>query len=200
MDDAINVAKGIYEYGFSTMTLAFYLVVTGTMLFIVVRFFSRFLYKTMGIQQEVMNQLIINSDEQKNILMAIKESVNSNISSQNEIIANYMFKMDLHTIVREIHRIKEMNHIDDKEAVFLNLRQFLSNTFNKSKLNLALFAHDGTKLSNYMDETWLEITVQKCLEELYSKNYCIESCYRNLGIVMEDFKIDFFNKIGHGNN
>lgn len=171
--DAIEVGKGISEFGFLAMIGGFYLVITAILIMGMMGFVRKVVQK--------MFDKFFNERESKDAIMVktlreVSESIkpladsaaNSSLASVTSL-SNIAFQGTIDTVINLILKVKEENNINNEQAIHIKVRRLLTNVSNDRKIAFNSFKYNGKRLSQYLDDNWIELVEGVFLQELYNE-------------------------------
>ena len=191
----IEIAKGISDVGVLIVITAFYLLVTGTMMIIFIRWFVKMVNQIINTQQDNLKNIYELQKQQDSKLTEIKESLNSEMLNQVRILYCYAFDFHKLCIVNIVKQIKNENNIENRDYIERKITMSLRNLFEDSKSKFSSFAYNGKKLSYYMDDKWLDMVIKNCIDEIYNEDYSEEKADKHIALLFDSIKIEFQNNL-----
>jgi hypothetical protein len=192
----IDVARSISDVGSLLVITAFYLVITGTMMIIFIRWFVKMVNQIINTQQDNLKTILELQKTQDVKLNDIKGLLNSEMLNQIKILYSYAFDFHRLTIINIIKQIITENNLENREFVERKLNLSLKNLFDDCKSKFLNFSYNGKKLADYMEEKWLENVIQNCLNEIYkTEAFNEENTARHITLVFDSIKIEFQNNL-----
>ena len=99
-------------------------------------------------------------------------------------------------VCRLIKRIRDENHIADREATARKIRQQLHNIHEDRKSRFDPFTYHGKRISTYCNPDWIEQVAVIVESEIYHEQGANNGrAYTNVKMVYDDIKIDFYHRI-----
>jgi hypothetical protein len=191
----IEVAKGISDYGFMAVTAAFFLVVSGGMLWIFIRWFIKIVNNLMDTQKSI-KELI---DIQKDASMMIKDihkNVDTKLLEQIHVISGMAFDNAKFLIFRALQKIREENNLENNEDIIeKKIQLIVENIHNDRNSKFDNFNYRGAKLSEYVNEAWVRRIVNLMMSELYAEAFDTKRAMSNIDLAYQSFKVEFYKNL-----
>lgn len=197
IEQVTTVAKGISEYGILVMIAAVYLVISLSMFIIMMRWFKKSVDRMLSATIELKD--ISDTIKQTNSMMDdIAEGLLPETQLRIKNTSNVYFDLATEKVCRLIKRIREENHIADKETTRGKIRTLLQNMYDDRNSRFDSYTYRGKKLSSYCNPEWV-VWVGKVVEsELYNKDGANNGrAYTNVKAVYEKIKLDFYHKMNN---
>lgn len=197
IEQVTTVAKGISEYGILVMIAAVYLVISLSMFIIMMRWFKKSVDRMLSATIELKD--ISDTIKQTNSMMDdIAEGLLPETQLRIKNTSNVYFDLATEKVCRLIKRIREENHIADKETTRGKIRTLLQNMYDDRNSRFDSYTYRGKKLSSYCNPEWVG-WVEKVVEsELYNKDGANNGrAYTNVKAVYEKIKLDFYHKMNN---
>ena len=104
--------------------------------------------------------------------------------------------MAVEKVCRLIKKIREENHIVDKEATKTKIHTLLHNLYEDRNSRFDNFRYRGKRLSEYCNPDWIEWVAQVIESELYNEAGANNGrAYTNVKAVYDNIKLDFYHRI-----
>lgn len=169
VDSAINVGKGISEFGMMAITAGFFLVLSGVMMVTCFKWFMKMINGILDTHSKTMNELLEKTKEQNKTLETLSEGLMPENQLRIKTISNMAFDLAIEKVCRIIKKVREENNIADKKATEAKIRRLVSNVHNDIAAKFDNFRYRGKFLSSYMDEKWIDGIVSIVQSELYNE-------------------------------
>lgn len=197
IEQVTTVAKGISEYGILVMIAAVYLVISLSMFIIMMRWFKKSVDRMLSATIELKE--ISDTIKQTNSMMDdIAEGLLPETQLRIKNTSNVYFDLATEKVCRLIKRIREENHIADKEATRIKIRTLLQNMYNDRNSRFDSYTYRGKKISSYCNPEWVEWVGKVVENELYNKDGANNGrAYTNVKSVYEKIKLDFYHKMNN---
>lgn len=192
----LDVARGITDFGMLAITGAFFLVLTGLMWVAVFRWFKALIDRLvdeygqkMDMQLRAMNRLSDTMDD-----IAEQLAPETLIRVKNYTGAH--FDLSTEKVCRLIKRIREENHIADREATKTKIYTLIKNLHDDRNSRFDAFSYRGLRLSAYCSPEWVQWVCDVVEREIYSDKVSHARARTNVEAVYERIKIDFYLRMG----
>ena len=169
VDQALNVGKGISEFGMMAITAGFFLVLSAVMMVTFFKWFMKVINDILESHGKTMNELLEKTKEQNKTLETLSEGLMPENQLRIKTISNMAFDLAIEKVCRIIKKVREENNIADKEATEAKIRRLVSNVHNDIATKFDNFRYMGKFLSSYMDEKWIDGIVSIVQSELYNE-------------------------------
>lgn len=190
------MAKGISEYGVMVMISAIYLTLTATAFIAVAKWIKTMFEKMLNGYAEQLTAL-------HQTLAAVQETMNdvaeglapeTRLRIENTCEVN--FDLSTEQVCKLIKRIKEENHIVDREATQKKIRTLLTNIYEERINRFESYRYRGKLLSSYCSSDWIEKVAQVVESELYNQAGANDNrAYTNVKAAYNSIKNDFYHKL-----
>lgn len=192
----LDVARGITDFGMLAITGAFFLVLTGLMWVAVFRWFKALIDRLVdeyGQKMDTQLQLISKLSDTMNDI-AEQLAPETLIKVKNLTTAH--FDLSAEKVCRLIKRIREENHIADREATKVKIHTLVKNLHDDRNSRFDAFAYRGQQLSAYVNPDWVQWVCDVIEREIYSTSVNHARARTNVEAVYERIKIDFYQRMG----
>lgn len=169
VDQALNVGKGISEFGMMAITAGFFLVLSAVMMVTFFKWFMKVINDILDSHGKTMNELLEKTKEQNKTLETLSEGLMPENQLRIKTISNMAFDLAIEKVCRIIKKVREENNIADKERTEKKIRRLVSNVHNDIATKFDNFRYRGKYLSSYMDEKWIDGIVGIIQGELYNE-------------------------------
>ena len=111
-------------------------------------------------------------------------------------ISGVFFDLAVEKVCRLIKKIREENHIVDKEATKTKIHTLLHNLYEDRNSRFDNFRYRGKRLSEYSNPEWIEWVAKVIESELYNEAGANNGrAYTNVKAVYDNIKLDFYHRI-----
>lgn len=196
VDATLKVAEGISNYGVTIVICALFLIITGAMWFFIFKWFKKLIESIVTRQEDTINKLLSETKNQNNVLSDISEGLKPISQMQISSICNNFFDLDCEKLCRLVKTIRSENNIDDKEATQKKIKTRVGAIFKKRSIEYSNFTLRGKRLSDYMNEEWIEKFVSIIENEIYSPTGENNTrAYANIKTGIDEIKAEFTQKL-----
>lgn len=168
VDSALNVGKGISEFGMMAITAGFFLVLSAVMMVTFFKWFMKVINGILDTHGKTMNELLKKTEEQNKTLETLSEGLMPENQLRIKTISNMAFDLAIEKVCRIIKKVREENNIADKEKTDRKVRMLVSNVHNDIATKFDNFRYRGRYLSSYMDDKWIDGVTGVIEGELYN--------------------------------
>lgn len=168
VDSALNVGKGISEFGMMAITAGFFLVLSGVMMVTCFKWFMKMINGILDTHSKTMNELLEKTKEQNKTLETLSEGLMPENQLRIKTISNMAFDLAIEKVCRIIKKVREENNIADREKTDKKVRMLVSNVHNDIATKFDNFRFRGKPLSFYMDDKWIDGITSVIEGELYN--------------------------------
>lgn len=191
-----EVAKGITDYGLAVVTCALFLLISATMMVALFKWFKVIITRIMDDNKEGMKSVLDETHKQNELLNDLSEGLRSETLLRVTNVAEAFFDLSIEYVCRLIKKIREENHIKNKEATAEKIRKALRVIHDDRNTKFNSFSYRGTPLSAYCHDDWVE-QVAKVIElELYNEDGPNNKrAYTNVKLAYDDIRTDFYQRL-----
>ena len=196
IEQVTQVAKGISEFGILVMIAAFFLLLSAGVMIWNMRSYTSIIEQIMSDFSDKLNLIQETANKNAQTMIDIAEGLIPETQLRIKNISGVFFDLSVERVCRIIKRVRQENHIVDKEATRTKIRTLLTNLFEDRNSKLDTFTYRGKKLSEYSNLDWIEWVAQVVENEIY--NEAGENngrAYSNVCMVYEKIKLDFYHRL-----
>lgn len=196
IEQVTQVAKGISEFGILVMIAAFFLLLSAGVMIWNMRSYKSIIEQIMSDFSDKLNLIQETANKNAQTMIDIAEGLIPETQLRIKNISGVFFDLSVERVCRIIKRVRQENHIVDKEATRTKIRTLLTNLFEDRNSELDTFTYRGKKLSEYSNLDWIEWVAQVVENEIY--NEAGENngrAYSNVCMVYEKIKLDFYHRL-----
>lgn len=200
---AIQTGKGISDFGMMAITAGFFLVLSALLMVACFRWFMNMVNQLMTSQKEInqdykdtMRQLLEETRAQNERLNVLSESLMPETQLRIKTLSNVFFDLSVEKVCRIIKKVREENHISDKEATARKIRTLLTNIHEDRNSKLDCFSYRGNRLSEYTERKWIEQVAKAVEAEIYNENGANNGrAYTNVESVYANIRLEFYHNL-----
>jgi hypothetical protein len=196
IEQVTQVAKEISEFGILVMIAAFFLLLSAGVMIWNMRSYKSIIEQIMSDFSDKLNLIQETANKNAQTMIDIAEGLIPETQLRIKNISGVFFDLSVERVCRIIKRVRQENHIVDKEATRTKIRTLLTNLFEDRNSKLDTFTYRGKKLSEYSNLDWIEWVAQVVENEIY--NEAGENngrAYSNVCMVYEKIKLDFYHRL-----
>lgn len=196
IEQVTKVAQGISEFGLLVMIASFFLLfATGVMVWNM-RSYKNIIEKIMSEYSDKLDKIHNTAKDNSQIMLEIAEGLIPETRLRIKSISNAFFDLSVERVCRIIKRVREENHIIDKEATRTKIRTLLTNLFEDRCSKMDCFTFRGKKLSTYSNREWVTWVAEVVENEIYSDAGPNNGrAYTNVNMVYDKIKLDFYHRL-----
>lgn len=200
---ALQTGKGISDFGMMAITAGFFLVLSALLMVACFRWFMNMVNQLMTSQKEInqdykdtMRQLLEETRAQNERLNVLSESLMPETQLRIKALSNVFFDLSVEKVCRIIKKVREENHISDKEATARKIRTLLTNIHEDRNSKLDCFSYRGNRLSEYTEKKWIEQVAKAVEAEIYNENGANNGrAYTNVESVYANIRLEFYHNL-----
>lgn len=200
---ALQTGKGISDFGMMAITAGFFLVLSALLMVACFRWFMNMVNQLMTSQKEInqdykdtMRQLLEETRAQNERLNVLSESLMPETRLRIKTLSNVFFDLSVEKVCRIIKKVREENHISDKEATARKIRTLLTNIHEDRNSKLDCFSYRGNRLSEYTEKKWIEQVAKAVEAEIYNENGANNGrTYTNVESVYANIRLEFYHNL-----
>ena len=200
---ALQTGKGISDFGMMAITAGFFLVLSALLMVACFRWFMNMVNQLMTSQKEInqdykdtMRQLLEETRAQNERLNVLSESLMPETQLRIKTLSNVFFDLSVEKVCRIIKKVREENHISDKEATARKIRTLLINIHEDRNSKLDCFSYRGNRLSEYTEKKWIEQVAKAVEAEIYNENGANNGrAYTNVESVYANIRLEFYHNL-----
>lgn len=193
--DIVSVAEGVSNFGFMAVASGVYLLITAALLFFCFRWFKSIIDDIIKKNQSTMEDLLAETKKQNEQLQDISEGLRPETQMRIKNTTNAFFDLAVEKVCRIVRKVKEENHIVDKEATRSKIRTLLLNLHEDRNTRLDCYTYKGKKLSSYTSLEWVDWVADIVEKEVYDNTVNNSRTYSNVSLIYEQIKIDFYHRL-----
>lgn len=193
---AMEVAKGISDYGMMAVTAAFFLILSSAMMIAIFKWFKSIISQMMQDNKASLQELAKTTNAQNDMLQDISEGLRTETQLRIRNLSGFAFDLSVEQVCRLIKRVREENHIADKEATALKIRKSLQVIHNDRNSRFDPFTYHGRPLSDFCNDDWIENVAKVVENEIYHEDGANNArAYTNVKLAYDDIKTDFYKRM-----
>ncbi len=197
VQDTMTVAQGILDLGMMAITAAFFLVLSALLWVACFRWFKGIIDGMIKGNTKMVNDLLVETRKQNDMLTDISEGLRPETQLRIKNTTSVFFDLAIEKVCRIIKKVKEENHIADKEATRSKIHTLLTNIHEDRNSRFDSYTYRGKPLSSYVNHDWIDWVAEVVEHEIYAETVSHGRAYTNVQAVYERIKIDFYHRINH---
>lgn len=195
VQNTMEVAKGISDYGILVVIGAAFIVLSLLMWIAIFKWFRGIIDNTVKGNAEMIDALLKKTDMQNDTLNEIADGLRPSTLLQIKSISNTCFDLSTEKVCRIIKKVREENHIVDKEATKAKIRTLLCNLHEDRNSRFDNTRYKGNTLTHYTSPEWIDWVAEVVENEVYAENVNNARAYTNVEAVYSKIKLDFYHRL-----
>lgn len=196
INDTLQIAKGISDYGIMIVISAFFLVLSGALMIVCFKWFKTMIENIMNDYSERLERLQDTVNKSTEAMIDIAEGLIPETQLRIKNISNVYFDLAVEKVCRLIKKIREENHIADKNTTKSKIRILLKNIYEDRNSKFDSFRYRGNPLSKYSNPEWIEWVAKVVESELYNDDGANNGrAFTNVKAVYDNIKINFYHRL-----
>lgn len=191
-----EVAKDISDYGIMIVICAVFLLLASGLMITCFRWFKSVIENILNDYSDKLTHLQELATKNGEAMVDIAEGLIPETQLRIKSISRVFFDLAVEKVCRLIKKIREENHIVDKEATKTKIHTLLHNLYEDRNSRFDNFRYRGKRLSEYCNPDWIEWVAQVIESELYNEAGANNGrAYTNVKAVYDNIKLDFYHRI-----
>ena len=192
----IQVAEGISNLGAVIILSTAFIVLSLLMWVALFKWFKSIITDMLVGNSKSMQDLLNETKKQNELLNDVSEGLRPETVLRIRNLSGFAFDLAVEEVCRLIKRIRDENHIADREATRRKIRQQLHKIHEDRKSRFDPFTYHGKRISAYCNPDWIEQVAVIVEGEIYHEQGANNGrAYTNVKMVYDDIKIDFYHRI-----
>ena len=190
-----EVAKDISDYGVMVVICAIFVLLASGLMVACFKWFRSAMSDIISYTDEL-RELNEKFDHNNHVMEAIAEGLAPETQMRIKSISGAFFDLAVEKVCRLIKKIREENHIADKEATKAKIHTLLRNLYEDRNSKFDNFRYRGVKLSEYSNPEWMDWVAKVVEGELYNEAGANNGrAYTNVKAVYDNIKLDFYHRM-----
>ena len=190
-----EVAKDISDYGVMVVICAIFVLLASGLMVACFKWFRSAMGDILSYTDEL-RELNEKFDHNNHVMEAIAEGLVPETQMRIKSISGAFFDLAVEKVCRLIKKIREENHIADKEATKAKIHTLLRNLYEDRNSKFDNFRYRGVKLSEYSNPEWMDWVAKVVEGELYNEAGANNGrAYTNVKAVYDNIKLDFYHRM-----
>jgi hypothetical protein len=190
-----DVAKGITDYGMMAITASFFLVLTFSLWVACFKWFKTIINDMINRNSQMVDSLLKETRTQNDMLADISEGLKPETQLRIKNTTNTYFDLAVERVCRMIKKVREENHIIDRDATVKKINTLLLNLHEDRNSRFDSYTFRGKALSSYTSPEWVQWVADVVVGEVYNETESSGRAYTNIQAVYERIKLDFYHRL-----
>lgn len=196
VDQSLKVAQGISEYGLMIIICAVFIVLAIILMVSCFGWFKTVIEKILGDYSRQLVALQDTATKNNEIMVDIAEGLIPETQMRIKTISGVFFDLATEKVCRLIKKIREENHVADKESTKKKIRTLLTNLYEDRNSKFDCYRYRGKKLSEYANPEWIDWVAKVVENEIYNDAGVNNGrAYTNVSAVYDNIKLDFYHRL-----
>lgn len=196
IQQTLDVAKGISEYGIMIIICAVFLVLASALMIACFKWFKSVIENIMNDYSDRLERLQETANKSTEAMVDISEGLISETQLRIKTISGVFFDLATEKVCRIIKQIREENHIADKDATKNKIHTLLYNLYEDRNSRFDNFHYHGKRLSEYSNPEWIDWVAKVIEGEIYNEAGANNGrAYTNVKAVYDNIKLDFYHRM-----
>ena len=192
----LDVAKGISDYGIMIIICAIFLLLSSGLMVACFRWFKSVIESILNDYSDKLTNLQELATKNGEAMIDSAEGMIPETQLRIKSISGVFFDLAVEKVCRIIKKIREENHIADKDATKAKIHTLLHNLYEDRNSRFDNFRYRGKRLSEYCSPEWIEWVAKVVENELYNETGPNNGrAYTNVKAVYDNIKLDFYHRI-----
>lgn len=191
-----EVAKSVGDYGALVVIGASFIVLSLLMWVAIFKWFKSLINAMIQQSNSDMQELLKETKKQNEMLCDVSEGLRTETQLRLKNLTGIAFDLSVEQVCRLIKRIRDENHIANKEATKKKIRKQLSILHEDRNSRFDPFTYRGKCISAYCNNDWIEQVATVVENEIYNEHGVNNSrAYTNVKTAYDDIKLDFYHRM-----
>ena len=195
IQNGLDTARTIGDVGMMAVTAAFFLVLAAALMVACFRWFKSIITDMLVGYKGPMDQLLEETKSQNAMLADISEGLRPETQIRVKNTSSIFFDYAVEKVCRIIKKVREENHIIDRDATRNKIRTLLMNLHDDRNSRFDYYTYRGKRLTSYTSPEWVDWVVEIVENEVYADNPNNGRSYTNVQAVYDRIKLDFYHKM-----
>lgn len=193
-----EVAKGISDYGALTIMAAFYLVLSAALMMTIFKWFKNIINQIMSDNKSNLEGVLAETRKQNELLNDLVEGLRPETQLRIMNLTGFAFDLSVEQVCRLIKRIREENHIENKEVTLEKIHKALTVMYEDRSRRFDTFTFRGVKLSKYCNHEWIGQVAKVVENEIYNVDGANNKrAFTNVKLAYDNIKTDFYQRLNN---
>lgn len=193
-----EVAKGISDYGALTIMAAFYLVLSAALMMTIFKWFKNIINQIMSDNKANLEGVLAETRKQNELLNDLVEGLRPETQLRIMNLTGFAFDLSVEQVCRLIKRIREENHIENKEVTLEKIHKALTVMYEDRSRRFDTFTFRGVKLSKYCNNEWIDQVAKVVENEIYNVDGPNNKrAFTNVKLAYDNIKTDFYQRLNN---
>ncbi len=191
-----QVAQGISEVGILAISASAFVLLGIALMVACFLWLRSIVTNIIGGNEKDIKELLEVTKEQNRKLATISEGLQPTTIARARLIGEAIITVTKWEVWRSVQRVREENHIDDREATHAKIERIVSNFHRKMGIKLDEHHYAGRRLSSYMGNDWVVRVCSVFEGELYHIDGPNEErTYTSISAIYTALDMEFYSNL-----
>ena len=196
VQDTIEIAKGISDYGALAIMSAIYLLLSASMMIAIFKWCKSIITQIIVDNKENLQGVLAETRKQNELLNDLAEGLRPETQLRIRNLTGLAFDLSVEQVCRLIKKVREENHIADREATAAKIRKSLTVLHEDRNSRFDTFTYRGERLSTYCNIEWIEQGAIVVENEIYHADGANNGrAYTNVKLAYDNIKTNFYHRL-----
>lgn len=195
VQESLDTARAIGDVGMMAVTAAFFLILAAALMVACFRWFKSIITGMLNDYKGTMTQLLNETKSQNSMLADISEGLRPETQLRIKNTSSIYFDYSVEKVCRMIKKVRDENHIVDREATRKKIRTLLINLHDDRDTRFDYYTYRGKRLASYTSPEWVDWVADVVEAEVYAENANNGRAYTNVQAVYDRIKLDFYHNM-----
>lgn len=192
----VTTAKTISDYGALITIGAIFIILSLMMWVAIFRWFKTIINRIIDNNNKDMHEILNETKRQNDMLNDISEGLRNETQLRLKNLTSIAFDLSIEQVCKLIIKIREENHIANKEVTKQKIRKQLRIIHEDRNSRFDAFTYRNVRISSFCSEDWIEQVAVVVENEIYNDNGINnQRAYTNVKMAYDDIKLDFYHKM-----
>lgn len=192
----VTTAKTISDYGALITIGAIFIILSLMMWVAIFRWFKTIINRIIDNNNKDMHEILNETKRQNDMLNDISEGLRNETQLRLKNLTSIAFDLSIEQVCKLIIKIREENHIANKEVTKQKIRKQLRIIHEDRNSRFDAFTYRNVRISSFCSEDWIEQVAVVVENEIYNDNGVNnQRAYTNVKMAYDDIKLDFYHKM-----
>ena len=168
IQNGLDTARTIGDVGMMAVTAAFFLVLAAALMVACFRWFKSIITDMLVGYKGPMDQLLEETKSQNAMLADISEGLRPETQIRVKNTSSIFFDYAVEKVCRIIKKVREENHIIDRDATRNKIRTLLMNLHDDRNSRFDYYTYRGKRLTSYTSPEWVDWVAEIVENEVYA--------------------------------
>ena len=193
--EGLETARTIGDVGMMAVTAAFFLVLAAMLMITCFKWFKSIINNMLEKNSKMIDELLKETRNQNGMLLDISEGLRPETQIRLKNTSSIYFDYAVEKVCRIIKKVREENHIVDREATRHKIRTLLINLHDDRDSRFDYYTYRGKRLASYTSPEWVDWVAEVVENEVYADKPNNRRAYTNVQAVYDRIKLDFYHKM-----